>query len=358
MGAIKDILSGELWKLRKYRIWKTFLMDYKKDPVNSIKTFKIHRKGFSKADWEILELDKHNYRNYLTSKKYADIHPINGYYSKIIDDKMVIKYIFSGTNLGKYMPEYYYLIDESGMLCPMMDLEKSKDLSMENIYDLLCEKGKLAIKLVTGSIGKGFYKAEYRNGDVFINDEKITKQEFLAFLPHCRNYIVSEYLTAHPDIAEFWPYTANTIRYLAGRVDREWRVIKSFIRFGSENTGIVESFNRGGILCYINDDGVFDSGYILKHNGKNTYIETVTEHPQTHKTLKGKVPCWDQICKAAQEIEAVFPQTKYLGLDFVVTDKSEVKLLEINSLTSLDTMQLDKSILDTENGKWFFKGLL
>ena len=49
--------------------------------------------------------------------------------------------------------------------------------------------------------------------------------------------------------------------------------------------------------------------------------------------------------------------TKYLGFDFVVTDTGGVKLIEINSLTSLDTMQADCSILETENGKWFFSDL-
>lgn len=52
------------------------------------------------------------------------------------------------------------------------------------------------------------------------------------------------------------------------------------------------------------------------------------------------------------------PQMKYMGFDFVVTDREQVKLLEINSLTSLDSIQLDRSILETENGKWFFSSLM
>ena len=46
--------------------------------------------------------------------------------------------------------------------------------------------------------------------------------------------------------------------------------------------------------------------------------------------------------------------TKYLGFDFVVTSKDEVKLLEINSLSSLDALQFDVPMWENENGKWFF----
>ena len=43
----------------------------------------------------------------------------------------------------------------------------------------------------------------------------------------------------------------------------------------------------------------------------------------------------------------------YMGLDFVVTSKNEVKILEINTLTSLDAIQLQGSILKTPQGEFF-----
>ncbi len=357
MGIINTILSGELYKLRKYRIWRALFNDYKNNPLHPLQTYSIHKRGFTRGDWSILGLDKSNCSAYLSSKDYVRIHPLNGYYSKLIDDKVVIKYLFSGTALDRNMPEYYYLIDEDGILCPMMDGAKKQDLRMEDIYDLLREKKKLAVKLVTGSIGKGFYKAEYRDGKAFVNDKELTREEFCAFLPNCRNYIISEYLTTHPYLAEFWPSTANTMRFLVGRVGREWRMIKSFIRFGSKQTGSVENFNSGGILCYINEEGLFHGGYKIGYKGRKAYAIPVSEHVDTGKTLDGKIPCWDKVVEAANTIEALLPQTRYLGFDFVVTDKDEVKLLEINSLTSLDSIQLDGSILDTENGKWFFSSM-
>lgn len=354
MGVIKILTTGELWRLRKYRIWKTFLDDYRRRPNRLIQTCSIHRAGFSRSDWEILGLEKENYQSFLSSKSYAAMHPINGYYSKLVDDKIVIKYIFAGTEAGTLMPEYYYLIDENGEIFPMMDHPGEGQTDVESILTLLQEKEKLALKLVTGSIGKGFYKLEYKDNAIIVSGKVISKTDFIGFLLQCKNYLVTEYLSTHPYLADFWPYTANTIRYLVGRVGNEWRVIKSFVRFGTEQSGEVENLGGGGVLCYVDENGFFENGYLLKQEEQKQTVTVLESHPQTQKLLKGQIPCWSEVRDAAVLIEKIFPQTRYLGMDFVVTDHSKVKLLEINSLTSLDSIQMDKSILETENGKWFF----
>ena len=358
MGVIRILTSGELYKLRKYRIYKGLLSDYKNNLLHPFRVMSIHRRGFVVSDWDILKLTKNNCGNYLTTKQYNSIHPINGYYSKIIDDKMVIKYVFSGTSLGKYMPDYYAMIDENGNVVPLMDAANPEKLhTFQGILSLLKEKEKLAIKLVTGSVGKGFYKAEYKNGRVLLNQEELSEEAFVSKIATLRNYAISEYLTTHPYLAGFWPETANTIRYLVGAANGEWRFLKSFIRFGSSHTGVVENFNAGGVLCYLDENGSFSNGYMIKKVGKKRAAELIDRHPETNKQLKGQIPLWDEVKKCTEGIEKLLPQTNYLGLDYVITDQNKVKLLEINSLTSLDALQLDGSILETENGRWFFSSL-
>ena len=355
MGILNILKSGEFYKLRKYRIWKGIVHDYINNPLQPFKVFMIHQRGFTVADWEILGLSKDNYFSYLSSKKYNSIHPINGYYSKIIDDKINIKYVLNGTELSDYMPDYYFIIDESGIIRPMMDIDsKNKTSSVNDVIALLKEKKKLALKLITGSIGKGFYKAEYKNDNIYVNDTLMHRNDFAVFIPTLKNYIVSEYLNPHPYIAEFWPNTANTLRFLVGSVNGEWRMLKSFIRFGSSKSGVVENFNAGGVLCYIDDSGHFYGGYVIGKKRKHSYAIKVDYHPDTNKLLDGQIPCWNEIIRCSQGIERLLPQTRYLGFDFVVTDNNNIKLLEINSLTSLDSIQMDKSILKTDNGKWFF----
>lgn len=360
MKLLSIISKHEFYKLKKYKVYGGLLKEYKKRPagLNIFQIFAIHKKGFSVNDWKLLRLTKENYRSYLSSKKYSSYHPINGYYTKLIDDKLTIKYILSGTELAKYTPDYYYLIDETGHIYSMMDApEKSGGCDVADILSTLEAAQVLAVKLITGSIGRGFYKCEFKDGSIYVNGAETTESAFKSFVAGLKNYIVMEYLRPHAELAAFWPNTANTLRYLLCRIDGEYYMLKSFIRFGSGKTGEVENFNSGGVLCYVNDDGTFDGGYIIDSSRKKLSSVFVDKHPDTGKSLKGVIPEWAEIRKAAIGIAKYLPETKYLGYDFVVTDKNEVKLLEINSLTSLDAIQLDRSILETEVGKRFFSSL-
>ena len=360
MKVLSIIKKHEFYKLKKYKVYGGMLSDYKKRPggASIFEIFRIHRRGFQVTDWKILRLTEENYRSFLSSKQYSSFHPINGYYTKLIDDKITIKYILSGTELAKYTPDYFYLIDESGHIFPMMDVPVRKEAyEVADVLSLLKSHRVLAVKLVTGSIGRGFYKCEYRDAKLYTNGKEMSESEFSAFVAGLKNYIVMEYLRPHEELASFWPGTANTMRYLLCRVDGGYYMLKSFIRFGSRKTGEVENFNNGGVLCYIDEAGHFRGGYIIDRSGKklsSVYVET---HPDTGKVIEGTIPLWSEVQKAAVGIAKYLPETRYLGYDFVVTDKNEVKLLEINSLTSLDSIQMDHSILETEVGKKFFSSL-
>lgn len=360
MKIFSIIKKHEFYKLKKYKVYGGMLSDYKKRPggANLFEIFLIHRKGFLATDWKILRLTKENYTYFLSSKQYSNYHPINGYYTKLIDDKITIKYILSGTELAKYTPDYYYLIDETGHIFPMMDVPAKKEkYNASDIISLLKSLHVLAVKLVTGSIGRGFYKCEYKDGKIYTNGKELSENEFTEFIVGLKNYIVMEYLRPHEELASYWPTTANTMRYLLCRVDGEYHMLKSFIRFGSKKTGEVENFNSGGVLCYIDENGNFKGGYVIDRSKKKLSSVFVNQHPDTGKEIVGTIPIWSEVQKAAVGIAKYLPETKYLGYDFVVTDKNEVKLLEINSLTSLDSIQMDCSILQTEIGRKFFSSL-
>ena len=112
----------------------------------------------------------------------------------------------------------------------------------------------------------------------------------------------------------------------------------------------------GGVLCYITYDGVFDNGYIL--DMKSMKNLRINEHPDTGARLQGQIPLWNKIVEAVNEFAIYFPQLDYLGFDFVITSDNKVKMLEINSLTSLDGIQLVDSIFEHEAGDFYKKRIL
>ena len=48
----------------------------------------------------------------------------------------------------------------------------------------------------------------------------------------------------------------------------------------------------------------------------------------------------------------------YMGIDFCITNENKVKIIEINSLSSLDSIQTDKSIYETAAADFFKERLL
>ena len=253
-----------------------------------------------------------------------------------------------------YMPKYYYQVNDSGNVLALSDApnEQKGQCTAESIIECLKTTGELAVKRISGSLGEGFYKASYKDGKYYLNDKVYSERELVKAIGELKDYLITEYLHPHKDLVPYCADTANCIRYLIGRDDNgEMKRIKSFIRLGTVASGFVENYNAGGVLCYINENGDFENGNIFdSHSGRN---RIVSEHPDTKQQLVGKIPLWSEVQNAAEQFGVTYPQMQYSGIDFVITNKNEVKILEINSLTSLDSLQLDGSILKMPQGEFF-----
>ena len=335
-----------------------FLGDYKKYGLCCyIKIASAHLRGWSYNDWVISDVNKTNCRTYLSTLQYCLMHPFNAEYSSWIDDKLTLKYILAGTAAGKYMPDYYYQISAKGRIEPLMDCPgRLKSKGAEGIIELLKAKQDLALKLIKGSLGKGFYHICMSDGDISVNGQVMDDCRFTAFINSLRGYIVTQYLKPHSSIARYNNRTPGCLRYILGRKKNgEWTNVYTFMRIGTVASGNVENFNAGGVLMEIDRHGGYDGGLVLANGGVRPVA--VDMHPDSDAPLKGVIPMWNEVKEAARKVVAVMPQLTYAGFDFCITDNSEVKIIEINSLTSLDCMQTRRSILDYPGGQ-FFRELL
>lgn len=194
-------------------------------------------------------------------------------------------------------------------------------------------------------------------GDKFIlNDESMDESAFIAKLKTLKGYLVTEYLLPHPEFAKLCDKSVGCLRYIIGRtLNGEITDIYSFMRFGTKKSKFVENYNSGGVLAIIHD-GKYTEGNILDmKNMKNIRIK---KHPDTGAPLQGEIPHWAEIKQAAHIIANVMPQMNYMGIDFCITNDNRVKIIEINSLSSLDCIQTDKSIFETNAGVFFKERLL
>lgn len=328
-----------------------FTLDYKRKKVSLFKIAKTHLKGWSYSDWSILGITDENKKNYLSTRDYCSLHPLNESYSFWIDDKLTLKYILNGTEAGQFMPDYYFILDGDHIL-PLMDTdEKFKYDGINGLIRLLENKKRLALKLIKSSLGVGFYKAEFDGSTYLLNEEKLTKHKFIERIKYLKGYLVTEYLLPHPEFAKFCDQSVGCLRYVIGRrCNNEIQEIYSFMRFGTKKSKFVENYNSGGVLTIVRN-GEYQDGNILDFETDKNIV--ISKHPDNNIEIKGRIPHWDEVVKAAKIIAETMPQLSYMGIDFCITDDNCVKIIEINSLSSLDCMQIDKSIFDTPGGAFF-----
>lgn len=152
---------------------QAFYNDYKKYQIYT--AYKIHSYGFTVDNWRMLKINKNNYLEYLSDAQYCGLHPLNGHFSMWIDDKLTLKYLFAGSALKNYILKYYFHIDSYGNILPLIDsgINCGKANASDIIF-LLKRNGLLAVKLLAGSIGEGFYKIEYKVNCYYINGICVT----------------------------------------------------------------------------------------------------------------------------------------------------------------------------------------
>lgn len=332
-------VSGGDWLLAE-----SFLGDWRSRIVPPAQIWKIHRRGFTVLDWNVCGLTEENYKRYLSSAEYCAMHPINGMYSKWIDDKLTLKYLTYGTK-ADIMPRYFFSIRRDGQVDVLPDAPEGSNGTVEAIAALLREEKCLAVKQMAGSLGEGFYKAEYIDGTYRLNGVQIDESELLKTLSGLREYLVMEYLRPHPYFAQFCPDTVNCIRYIAAKIDGELVCASTFIRFGTVKSAPVENYGAGGVLSFVNEKGEFAQGNLFNFDTLRN-IE-ITRHPDTGIVLQGKIPHWTRVQEAVKDFSDMFPQLDYMGFDLVVTERDEVKMLEINSLPALCAAQLKGSLLES-----------
>ena len=114
----------------------------KKDIINKDIPFRSKiwawRRGFLGTRVFTYGINESNYKNHMPDFDYFKLHPINGKYSKWIDDKLTMKYILAPFN--EFLPKYYFQIDD-GMILKLMDLPEGINANIEGIIQLLKTEG-------------------------------------------------------------------------------------------------------------------------------------------------------------------------------------------------------------------------
>lgn len=305
------------------------------------------KKGFFPGKIELYGLDNENYYNYITDFQYFMLHPLNHHFRIWINDKLTLKYMLNNKQFKDIMPEYYAYVENDGKFTYLMDCPKDIAKNDEFLRNLLIYKKELVLKPNSGASGGfGFMKLEYKNKDLYENNEKINEERLNYIRDSIRNYVITDYVYQHKELSKIWPYSECTLRVIMCKKYKqhyekdEWVCLSSFARFGTKMSGGTSNLMAGGVGVGFDfaTGQYFDSGFRYKKFCANENWR-MDEHPDTRIKWKGgAIPNWEYTKNCIFELCDYISSLSYLGLDIVITQEG-IKLLEINTLPSIESAQ-------------------
>ena len=337
------------------QVWRYLCDDFFGNSGATLRTkLWAYNHGFLSEQISRYGLNDANCMSHLPDFDYWKMHPINGRYSKWIDDKLTMRYIFDV--YADYMPKYYYQL-ENGRVLPLIDCPQSPAAipSLDSILVLLQERVSLALKPLVGSGGAGFCKLSYSGDNFCLNEKHASRVQMLDFLRSLDNYIVTEYITSHAAIRAVYDVTPNTLRLMVIHDEQNGpRITGAFMRFGIKQTGMVDNAGAGAIYCGV----TLSEGQMFspKRDVDGKAID-VDVHPDTGVPIAGRLPHWHLVTAKVIEIAHAFPQIRYMGLDIIITD-SAFKIIEINSHQNLRHIEPYYPVMQNEYCRRFFGSML
>lgn len=282
-------------------------------------SYRIPQYGITDATWH----------NYISDLEYRWLRHINNKYKYWLEDKISIKYV--GSEFSECFPAYFYLTDARGdrnTFIPMMDCPAELGASAEDILRLAREVGTLALKPDEGSHGDGFFRLDFREGHYFLNDSPASEQEIFAILTDSKNrYLVTEFITPHPDIARIYPHAVNTLRMIVFKRDGITPQIgNAYLRIGTSASGFVDNTSSGGMFADVDlETGRFGNARIMRDG----LIQDQPRHPDTGVLIEGVLPHWEHAKQQVLKIAESIKQLEYFGFDVAITENG-IKIPEIN----------------------------
>lgn len=129
------------------------------------------------------------------------------------------------------------------------------------------------------SKGKNIYKIRYHQNKFIINNHEYTLEDLIE--KYSGNFIIQEIIQQNEFLKNIHPSSLNTLRIITLRLNNNYYVLSSIVRFGINNN-FVDNIGNGGIYFGVKEDGQFSQkGYDINFN-------SYYSHPTTKIELAGK----------------------------------------------------------------------
>ncbi|MCA1803536.1 MAG: hypothetical protein LC662_13895 [Rhodothermaceae bacterium] len=338
-------ITGFIRKGRNYPFRDKWYKDEPFIHIDEKKKKELKKRGFLASIDGLYDFKKYRCSDYISQRDYRQLHPLNGSFSKLIDNKAFIPVLFK--NHLEYLPDLCISIDQGfinyayGIHSDAPDIRALLQCALQHYRELF-------LKPVNDSGGNNMIIVNNTNINGIIKELEKRKSRV----------IINNRLKNEEYSAKIYDGSINTLRVIFFRpLGKPVKLFRIFHRFGTSESGNVDNCSKGGMICKVNEkNGTLTDGVIFGSKYENGWYNS---HTDTGFPVDGfTIPDWENKISIIKSIIQNLNFLNYGGIDIASTDTG-LKIIEINSFPSISGIQIkEPALIDEEFRKFMFsKGL-
>jgi hypothetical protein len=205
----------------------------------------------------------------------------------------------------------------------VVSLEHEEQTSIEEYVDAH-RNSLLFFKDRIGQCGKGVYKVEIKEKEIYIDGRLSSLEELKKILAKLRDYIIQEKIDQHRLLARYHEGSVNTIRIMTIKNRTGVHVLDAIMRFGTAGSS-VDNLSAGGIAVGVD----CRKGCLNEHGYKvslkpTPVVKRVLKHDDSGILFKDF--CIPFFFKAVDDIKRMhsFLDLPSIGWDAAITDEGPI----------------------------------
>jgi hypothetical protein len=317
----------------------------------------LWRHGFLSRDDLLYDLDEESRHRYVSEYQRELTRPLNGRWKSALDNKLHFHRLLEP--FDTHRPVVYAHLKRNRFSivdAPDEDSEPMMEDVGARVRNRLDKDGRLVLKPTYGTTGSRVLVCSWTDEGYRINDEGKTAAAFDELIADLDEYLVCEFVEQASYAADLYPESTNTVRVLTmwdPKTDEPF-ITFAMQRIGTNRSAPVDNWSKGGLTAEVDlASGELSRGVHFPYSGTLEWHET---HPETDARIAGvEIPGWSAIREGILDIAANYPQIPYVGWDIVVTGEGEFVIIEANSCTDVDSLQVHGPLLDDPRARRFYE---
>lgn len=319
-----DVSGAKQWLEKRSRVIR------KTKKYSLSQKLKAFRRGYTPQLAEKLDINlssKSDIDKYISLRDYWYLQPVNGMYTKWMDNKVITRKICA--DFADVFQNVYYQIDSSKKKLIITALEDclGEGYSEEDVLKLIRSKGKVA---VTEPRRYRNALAEYVDGIFYFDHQPVDEAELLNKIAEFhKRAIIAEYVAPADGYKNDSTDFGNLITaVIVNKTGNTPEVTEAFIRVGDHYT---EELNKDREKETVLENKIYYNTDTLDKADKERlpkqkyYSGTIIDvEPKTGRyddsVCSGRISKWDEIKETIVKICKHMPQLEFFSVDILMTE--------------------------------------